>query len=626
MPRKQNGFGSSSSFAFKGSGRVDKGKSVGSFGKYPSDRRFGSTLIRTLTEDWNLNSDWNKWRRGYELYNRAAYSQFNVLNTDYDPGLPIDKDNPQYVPAVLKSLLYQGTPYQIETTFTAIEMPTKKTDANVHYIVKRQVSDDSDLGIIESRNTAQIIKEQQAYNEVWFKGVPAENKGRLLLQMLDERLTDGETEATLKNVLTHSKKLNLDIPAVYKGKTPTSGSIETFDQFHDTTIKLVIPQNAINVNYTSKSTKIVNQGLSTYEVPAQDAAFLEDPNLLIGKIVYIRDFFTEKPITELDQAYWNDYINYFTLDVVEEEISQEFVVLDPGVSALPPSMYDISTLPFIFNGIGNYTIKGTYAFLKEQYQRYFGRRYLTDELVRNEVEALSYSVFPFTILGAAYINGNLEIISTPFKSEIKLYAKINDGTLVFSDNSFVKYVEPSSAAFTKAIDTNVDPWMDEVFTSGQELHPAEIYTCDCPSYSRTMLAMPQATQDNDTRKANRQERYPLPTAQGPNRFENLGINEVAGRAASWATADYKASFRFCKHTVTGMFADGVQLLEPSQYPTEFEREIFDQKLQKELDGLDDAWRLSAERSGISLTEIVFSLAEGLNLDDVETGYVILNSQ
>ena len=120
-------------------------------------------------------------------------------------------------------------------------------------------------------------------------------------------------------------------------------------------------------------------------------------------------------------------------------------------------------------------------------------------------------------------------------------------------------------------------------------------------------------------------RYPLPTAQGPNRFENLGINKVAGKASSWATNEYKSSFKMCKHTVAGMFVDGVQLIEPSQYPTEFEREIFDKKLEKELDTLGDAWRMSAERSGISLTEIVFSLSQGLNLDDVETGYVVLNS-
>ena len=36
----------------------------------------------------------------------------------------------------------------------------------------------------------------------------------------NERLTDGETEATLKNVLTY-ENVKANIPALYKGKTPT---------------------------------------------------------------------------------------------------------------------------------------------------------------------------------------------------------------------------------------------------------------------------------------------------------------------------------------------------------------------------------------------------------------------
>jgi len=137
--------------------------------------------------------------------------------------------------------------------------------------------------------------------------------------------------------------------------------------------------------------------------------------------------------------------------------------------------------------------------------------------------------------------------------------------------------------------------------------------------------MPQATQDQGQRKINRQNRYPLPTALSSNRYQNLGIDKVSGKISSWASASDKNSYQFCKHTVTAMFVDGVQLIEPSEYPTQLERELFEDKLEAELDKLDVAWKLSAERGGISLAEIVFSLAQGLNLDDVETGYVVLNS-
>jgi len=40
---------------------------------------------------------------------------------------------------------------------------------------------------------------------------------------------------------------------------------------------------------------------------------------------------------------------------------------------------------------------------------------------------------------------------------------------------------------------------------------------------------------------------------------------------------------------------------------------------------DDRFKQSFERAGLSLTEIVFALAQGLNLDNVETAYVVLNS-
>ena len=61
------------------------------------------------------------------------------------------------------------------------------------------------------------------------------------------------------------------------------------------------------------------------------------------------------------------------------------------------------------------------------------------------------------------------------------------------------------------LDTDVDPWMDEVFTTGTSLRPATVYTCSCPNHSHAILRTPQSTQDDGTRKVNRQRRYPLPT-------------------------------------------------------------------------------------------------------------------
>ena len=627
MPRKQNGFGSSKSFAFKGGGRVDRGKGVGAFGFYPSDRQYGTSVHRSVLENWNLNAGWSKWRRGYELYNVAAFSILNVLNPDYNPGLPIDEDNPEYVPAELRSLLYQGTPYEIETLFRAIEMPTLKSDVNTRYVVKRFVNPgEADLGNIIGRSTEQLEDQQQKYQEVWFKGTSAESgRSRLLLQMLNERLTDNETEATLKNVLSFSNKLKKNIPAVYKGKTPTVFGVEETG-LQETTIDLRMPIDSITIENNQASTKIVDQGLNTYTVPANTIKSLDDVDQLQGKVVYIPSFFVDKSIDDITSIDWIDYDEYFGVTVEDTEKDKEIYILDPGVSALPPSMYDITTLPKILSSTeGEYTLKGSYVFLKDEYQRFFGRQYFTADLIQGEIGSASYSVLPFLILGASITDNHLTLKSVPFTSEIKLYTDVNDPTLVFHDKSFVKYQAPQNPVFNKAINTNVNPWQDEVFTSGDVLKPADIYTCDCPSYSKTILAMPQAEQNDGERKANRQARYPLPTALSANRFQNLGIDKVAGKATTWARPSDNNSYRFCKHTVTGMFYDKVQMIEPSQYPTTVERVLFENKLEKELEELDAAWKYSSKRGGISLTEIVFSLAQGLNLDDVETGYVVLNS-
>ena len=112
MPRKQNGFGTSKSLSFKGSGRVDKGKGLGAPGTYPRRRGYGSSVTRTVIEKWNLDSEWTRWRNGYEIWNQAFYSVLRVINPFYDPGKPQTRFNPEYVVADLDSILYQGTDFQ----------------------------------------------------------------------------------------------------------------------------------------------------------------------------------------------------------------------------------------------------------------------------------------------------------------------------------------------------------------------------------------------------------------------------------------------------------------------------------------------------------------------------------
>ena len=66
------------------------------------------------------------------------------------------------------------------------------------------------------------------------------------------------------------------------------------------------------------------------------------------------------------------------------------------------------------------------------------------------------------------------------------------------------------------------------------------------------------------------------------------------------------------------------MLEPSTYPTYEAREQFEEKLRKQTRDDYENFKLSFTRSGISLQEIIFALSQGLNLDNIETAYVILN--
>jgi hypothetical protein len=140
-----------------------------------------------------------------------------------------------------------------------------------------------------------------------------------------------------------------------------------------------------------------------------------------------------------------------------------------------------------------------------------------------------------------------------------------------------------------------------------------------------MLRAPQDLQDEDTRKINRQRKYPLPTAKGRSDFEQIGLATAAGRIESWESREHRMSFKMCKHTIAAMFIENIKVKEPNTYPTVDAREAFEAKLEKDIAEVGDEFIASYKRGGITTLEIIFALAQGLNLDEVETAYVILNS-
>jgi hypothetical protein len=594
MPKKQNGFGNAKSFAFNKTKNVRTGKGVGAPGSYPSDRRYGSSVTRTVIEKYDLDSDWVKWRRGFEYYNKGAWYRLK----DYDP---VTKE---YTDSQINSKLYQGSEYEVDVVFDGYKFATKNADSNNHYVVKRTTVSTPDIGVItQVKNDLYKYPEQKKYREIWCKAT-AGTEARLVTRMIGERLSDGETEATLSWVLTADEE-----PALFLGKSWPEDLTE---------VTAEISEVAFN-NWSSQT------GLEI--------------NALVGKLVYIPAFFQEKPVGSALKFDVTDARDYWGIELLDKS-NGEVIILDNDNEDLPPSLYDISQLtPIISDSNGSFTLKGTYIYQKDRYQRFYGNRYLTGELATQNADFYSYSVMPYVILGTERVGGKILLKSFPFVSELRFTQPTgDDGTLIFTDNSFVKmeideydgyyyhqYGHVNDKLWMR-LNTDVDPWMDEVFTTGHPLSPATIYTCSCPNYAHAILSAPQETQDADTRRINRQRKYPLPTVQGGSSFDHIGLNQAAGKIESWETRDHKMGFKMCKHTIAAMFINNLKVKEPNAYPSLAARESFEEKLDKDIQEVGDEFVSSYKRGGLTTLEIIFALAQGLNLDEVETAYVVLNSK
>ena len=74
-----------------------------------------------------------------------------------------------------------------------------------------------------------------------------------------------------------------------------------------------------------------------------------------------------------------------------------------------------------------------------------------------------------------------------------------------------------------------------------------------------------------------------------------------------------------------MFINRLRVEEPNTFPSVETRKKFEEKLGKDIREVAMEFRAQLERSEITTVEIVFALAEALNLDEVELGYVLLTS-
>ncbi len=694
MPKKENGFGKSQSFEFKqfkDFGRVDKGKSKGAAGYYPSNRRYGSTVHRSVIESYDLNSDWVKWRKGYEYYNQSAWYRLETLN-------PNTLD---YEVSTVNSTLYRGSILEVDVEFDGYKFATNDSDSNNHYVVKRTIlgvpadheeprppgrsTDDAgyiplDLGTVVQgsvRNNYyydfdfdnEEYLNLKAKREIWLD-IDRTDASIVLTQMIGERISDGITEASLTYVLNDKHQ-----PAIYIGKTLPRDPVEKgvlIDDFGRnvevevfsklTTLEITINKDDLNIEQSGQ------------EMLDETGGSIVD--MLTDKLIYIPSLFRGKPLFPPSADTTLTFIDgtqFFVVDIQDIISVGQINILDPGSTVLPISLLDVADLNKLATseqGIG--ALDGNFVYDKSLYQRFFGRQYLTADLVEADVTFISYGLLPFRILGAEFDGTNYILKSEPIINELKLYTGLPN-TLVFTDKSFTKTVidgyladlnkiddekyyypneenprqlmeyyhtypeydiqidEDGKRTATelplwRRVDTDIDPWEDEVFTTGRHLTPAVTYSCSCPNHSQSRLAMPQTTQDKTTRKINRQKRYPLPSTLSQSDYQALGKNKAAGKIESWESREHRMSFKMCKHSIAVMFIERLKVKEPNEYPTIESREKFEEKLQKEISEIGSKFQSSYERGGITTLEIILALSQGLNLDDVELANVILESK
>ena len=67
-------------------------------------------------------------------------------------------------------------------------------------------------------------------------------------------------------------------------------------------------------------------------------------------------------------------------------------------------------------------------------------------------------------------------------------------------------------------------------------------------------------------------------------------------------------------------------MEPNTFQSQETRDKFEEKLKADISEVGEEFSALLERSDITTVEIIYALAEALNLDDTEIGYVIATAK
>ena len=614
MPRKQNGFGNPKSFSVKSfDSKLDKGKKIQGSGQYPSNREFGSTVTRSAVQQWNLESTWAMWRKGYEY---ARLNNWVDLNVKFF------------------AFLFSGTTSRERANFICKRFPSLSNDTATRYVVKREIAPSyadpryaTITNVINDPNESEQSKKNFQNREIWVQvndflvqNRPNETRFDVIKRLTNERISNlrhgteytskKHFDATVKTLLKSNGK-----PLVYTAMAHS----------HNTHLTIRIPRDDV---------------LGTdYVQEARDGLFG-----LIGQVIRMTNMPVSMPKSGLTFV---DHPKTVEVQMDMTRTNQDFWIAN--VQGQSPFEVFVDTAPVLILTGNNATfnMKETFTIMKDKYQQYFEGE-LIASTIDNETTEMANIYPPLYIQNVSDDGTDIVFETIPFEGQLWLYGSDPDPYIVLSDFSFASWHVAKDGRTLN--DINVYPWEDETFLRGDGIYIANDYACNCQSFSKANVMSPEALYRRYSGAAlskNRQLKYPLPSALSLKDIEGLSNDGEAGVIISWATKNDKIRNKLCKHSIAGIFAEqeitrtlgdeeegsvpgtgGVnvgpnkrfEVVEPNTYPVGLERDKAEDKIREQVRESD--FSESGPRAEISPMDFAFSVLQLLNLMDTEVGSIL----
>ena len=469
MPRKRNGWGNPESLRFPTLGYSSGRKTSRLSGQYPENNYFGSTITRSVTEHYDLNSDWKAWRRGYDIYSHGKFVQ-----SDYS----------------LKFKQYAGTTDEVTVYLRFYEYPASNSDTGTRVVTIRYTDianysypADSGRGQAAEYRTGltNVFKVKNdvsdyASESEYFKQ-KASGEIPIVLNRYDNnaisqvrraqagsRLTDGYYSGNLIELEDAD-----GLPIRMYGRTYSNLKLEGNDQAtRDLEEELNTASYEYKLNKRDFIRLIQPTRPETVYTTAEALAWTDDTGVfenLIGKIIVPNSFWNDFQITVAADASGRKatekrFGEIYNLDL-NVNLYRYFTIYD--LTEFPNTVYKASDFKVLFqslstveesggtevknpvlpidnaedpeDGSARLEIESNYIFINSEYYRFYGRNPTSDDLdkIYRQVTTASLTIEEANILeivdhrqdsgfnSASDTDAWITLRCVPSKQEIQLY-------------------------------------------------------------------------------------------------------------------------------------------------------------------------------------------------------------